>query len=518
MSLKDSTGLFNPTSEKNTPEEALFCLQQTQEQVRHFIVDAARSGMSFDEAERNVWEMVKKVGFVAMELLLRLQGNGDLGKQVNAANDKVLERSPAPVVTTVRSIFGHHHFEEFAYSSGNKRKVELYPISARLQLPEHQWSYLLQEFSQLFCVDQAFNQAARNLETIWGSKFSVDTLEQTSQRMGKHADQFLDRLPVPKKEEEAAILVASADCKGVPLVKKDTEKVAAFEKTKKNPGNRRMATVTTVYSVDRFERSPEEIVAALFRDDRDAADNKPKRPKPKFKNTTAHFPTVCLDQDEEIQISGIHEGIAWLTEQVLLRRQTEQPLVLLMDGQESLWDVAAMHLSSEAFVPVLDIIHVSTYVWNASALLYHERNEREEFTRDRLLRILKGDVKAVIRGMRRMGAVHELRGEKLNELEKICNYFENNKSRMEYDQYLKAGYPIASGVIEGACGHLVKDRMERSGMRWKLESARSMLNVRAAYQSDYWALFQQTRIKEQTEIVHPNRTLTEGYAPLTLAC
>lgn len=71
--------------------------------------------------------------------------------------------------------------------------------------------------------------------------------------------------------------------------------------------------------------------------------------------------------------------------------------------------------------------------------------------------------------MWRMRAMHDLRGKKLNELEKICNYFENNKSRMEYDQYLKAGYPIASGVIEGACGHLVKDRMERSGMRWKLE-------------------------------------------------
>jgi hypothetical protein len=111
-----------------------------------------------------------------------------------------------------------------------------------------------------------------------------------------------------------------------------------------------------------------------------------------------------------------------------------------------------------------------------------------------------------------------LRGEKLNEVEKICNYFENNKSRMKYDQYLKEGYPIASGVIEGACGHLVKDRMERSGMRWKLESARSVLNIRAAFQSDYWALFQQTRIKEQTEIVHPNRSLTEGYQPLVLAC
>ena len=57
---------------------------------------------------------------------------------------------------------------------------------------------------------------------------------------------------------------------------------------------------------------------------------------------------------------------------------------------------------------------------------------------------------------------------------------------MRYDEYLKNGYPIATGVIEGACGHLVKDRMERSGMRWIMEGARSMLNLRAAFQSDYW--------------------------------
>lgn len=71
-----------------------------------------------------------------------------------------------------------------------------------------------------------------------------------------------------------------------------------------------MATVTTVYTVGRFERFPEDIVAALFRDGREGSDSKPKRTKPKFKNTTARFPATCMGQDEEIQISGIHEGIA----------------------------------------------------------------------------------------------------------------------------------------------------------------------------------------------------------------
>ena len=74
---------------------------------------------------------------------------------------------------------------------------------------------------------------------------------------------------------------------------------------------------------------------------------------------------------------------------------------------------------------------------------------------------------------------------------------------MRYDEYLAAGYPIATGVIEGACRHLVKDRMERSGMRWRLESAQQMLHVRAVYQSSYWDEFQLTRIQQLQTSLHP---------------
>ena len=89
---------------------------------------------------------------------------------------------------------------------------------------------------------------------------------------------------------------------------------------------------------------------------------------------------------------------------------------------------------------------------------------------------------------------------------------------MRYDEYLKEGYPIATGVIEGACRHLVKDRMERSGMRWTLEGARSMLNVRAVFQSAYWEAFCRQRITNQSTSTHPNRQLINDYQPLSLAC
>jgi len=88
---------------------------------------------------------------------------------------------------------------------------------------------------------------------------------------------------------------------------------------------------------------------------------------------------------------------------------------------------------------------------------------------------------------------------------------------MRYDEYLSAGYPIASGVIEGACRHLVKDRMERSGMRWTLEGARNMLNVRAAFQSSYWDQFQRSRIAREQLVLHLHRDLLVDYTPLQLA-
>ena len=132
----------------------------------------------------------------------------------------------------------------------------------------------------------------------------------------------------------------------------------------------------------------------------------------------------------------------------------------------------------EEVVDVLDVIHVSGYVWLVGRSLY-EKNESsvESFVRNRLLRILQGEAQGVIRGIRRMATERGLAGQKLKDVKRACNYLENNLERMRYDEYLAAGYPIASGVIEGACRHLVKDRMERTGMRWREPNAGSMFRT-----------------------------------------
>ena len=191
--------------------------------------------------------------------------------------------------------------------------------------------------------------------------------------MGVDADAFLEDLPKPDAEKEGAFLVATADCKGVPLIKKDATKVAAFETAKKRPGNRRMATVTSVYSVDAFIRTPQSIVAALFRDEVILGEPA-RRPEPQFKNTMAHFPTINTQDDEAVRISGIHEGLAWLSGQVATRQQEHQKLVVLMDGQESLWETAALHWDDELKVEILDFLHVAVYIWEAASLFHDERS------------------------------------------------------------------------------------------------------------------------------------------------
>lgn len=127
------------------------------------------------------------------------------------------------------------------------------------------------------------------------------------------AGEFLGQLLLPEAFTETKFLVVSASCKGVPLVKEDAARVAAFESAKKNPGNRRMATVSRVYTLDPHVRSAEEIAAAFFRDETEPDPDRPKRPWSQNKNTTAHLSEAESDgEGSEVVISTIHVAMAWL--------------------------------------------------------------------------------------------------------------------------------------------------------------------------------------------------------------
>ncbi len=328
--------------------------------------------------------------------------------------------------------------------------------------------------------------------------------------------------PAPPAREEGALLVVTADGQGAPLVKEDAQQVPAFDQ-KERPGNRRMATLGCVYSVARHVRTPEQIVAALFRD---ATVSQPTtaRPEPRFKRYRAYFAET--GQEEEEPIPSAYRTWSWLAREVTARRQAGQPLICLMDGQPIWWEAAAACLDDFAeerqeagaslpVVEILDLIHVSGYGWQAAKVFHAHREHPEAFAQERLLRILRGDAAGVVMGLRRMASQRKLQGATLKEVTTACHYFEKNARRMRYHEYLQAGYPIASGVIEGACRHIIKDRMEQGGMRWTLEGAQAMLNVRSVYASSESKDFGAWRQAKEAERLHPHRALVEACTGFT---
>jgi hypothetical protein len=492
-------------------------LVELAEQLEAKIREAVQEGKSLYDVEKDTLGRVLQIGYVAIEQVLILQGNGDLGASVVTADGRRLERSKEAVERPLRTVFGEHTIRAYVYAAGAHQAISLRPIDARLSLPPGRCSYFFEEFSQYFCVDQAFGQASQGMAMVLRQEVSVDTLERTNRRMGEQAEEFLDELPTPPAKEEGELLVFTADGKGVPLVKADAQRVPAFDKVER-PGNRRMATLAAVYTIDRYLRTPEQIVAALFRDD---SGPRPKdRPQPQFKHVTARFTRMREDPDGEAwESNGILEALGWADEQIDARRRPGQKVLRLMDGQASLWDAAdnCLNVPPEDTIDILDILHVSSYIWRAAKVFYPHQEHQEAFARDRLLRMLQGDVHGVVAGLRQMGTKRRLKRKGREEIATVCGYFEKHADRMHYDEYLAAGYPIATGVIEGACRHLVKDRMERSGMRWRLAGAQPMLHVRAVYQSSYWDNFHQDRMAREQCTFHPHRALLSDYHPVTLA-
>lgn len=481
-----------------------------------FVRRGVQEGWSLDQVERGVLSKVLDMGGAAVHLFLAAQGDGDLGASVEVGEGKTLYRSESVERRPLRTIFGEHTFEGYVYSAGSKRKIELRPIDARINLPEGKASYLLQEFSQLFCVEKAFAVGARQFETVFRQKLSVDVLEDINRAMGEQADRFLENLPLPPPAEEGAILVVTADGKGVPLVRQDAAKVPTFEQ-KERPGNRRMATLGCVYTVDPYVRTPEQIVAGLFRDD--TVSQPAGRPEACHKHYQAYF--ADPGSAGEDVVPSAYRTWTWLAEEVAGRCQPGQPIVRLMDGQPSLWEASDVCLEDlvakresageSAIVDILDIVHVAGYVWKAAKAFYAHKEHQEAFAQERLLRILQGEVSGVIKGTRRMASERGLKGPALKDVRTTCNYFENNAHRMRYNDYLQAGYPIASGVIEGACRHVIKDRMEHGGMRWTLDGAQAMLDVRCVCASSEWENFGSWRQAQQAQRVHPFRASVANY-------
>lgn len=475
-------------------EQSFLKAQQQFQALQALIERAADDGQRIDQVERELFGRLLALGHTLLQAFVASQGDGDAGVSLETADGRPVRRLKGKRRRRYLSIFGELSIRRYVYAAREGQKVERAPLDERLGLPAGEFSYVLEDWLGRLCVKESFHEAVGDLRAWLGVAPSERAAEQMNQRMAQHVERFGLERPAPPADEEGEILVATADGKGVPMRRPLEERIRRGpRRTKGEKANKKqMAYVGAVYTIDRFRRTADEVVEEVARNER-AAD----RPAPQQKRVWAEM--------TQVREGASCPGRQRLFAEMAIACQHRDPrhkktLVCLMDGEPALWGEQRDWLPRA--VGILDLFHVLERLWQAAHVFHREGSrEAEQFVERHLRLLLKGKVGYCIGRFKRLREAHALRGSPRRTLNAVIRYYENNRHHMRYDEYLAAGYPIGSGVAEGACRHVVKDRMEQTGMRWTVNGAQAMLHLRATFLNGYWNDFVNYRIEtEQTAL------------------
>jgi hypothetical protein len=391
---------------------------------------------------------------------------------------------------TYYSIFGKVRFARHYFAAVGHPGC--CPLDAALSLPERCYSDLLREWAAFGTTDESYRESQTSLERILGRSLSLQAIETGVLEDATDVTAFYAQppeadAPVPL----GPILVVQADGKGVPqaqvLAGVPHERLGKGQKRSK----KKEAVVTSLYSIAPYHRTPEEVVAALMHEPRPVEPATRPRPIAKEVHATLEGKTVALTR--LAQRASERGGVP------------TQQRVALTDGAEALQE--AMLAQFPAHRLVLDIIHATEYLWDAANAVLGETNvERKSWVRRRLVQVAGGATDLVIAELEATAQDASLTETQRKVVLKTVGYYRRNAPYMRYDEYLGQGWPIGTGVVEGACGHLVKDRMEGAGMRWKQEGAQAVLDLRAVRLNGDWDAYWQYHRQQQHERVYGTTT------------
>jgi hypothetical protein len=460
-----------------------------------------------DHIERGLFKMVLKMGAQLLYLFFmkRSEASSREALQLENGEELAYDRDRRRIYF---SIFGKVPLiRPYFYQAG---KGGRFPLDAELSLGEDSYSDLLRETLDYLGVYTVYEKSCDILKRVLELDLSSRVVQENIAEDGMEVEAYYAQKVPPKPEEEAEILVIQADGKGVPLIlEKEAEglkKAKGKDKKKKGKkakqgkqkvrlgkgekhGHKKEAIVTTVYTIQTAVRTPAEVVASFF--------ELPEYPKPPVEHDSK-------PQNKQLwaTLDGKDTALVRLSLQVT-QRQGPHILykVALCDGCEALQTRIAIHFPD--FVILLDLVHASEYLWDvANCLLGENHPEREPWMAQHTLKLLSGQTPQVIAGFRQLAQKPKIKVALRKQLLKTANYFERNLPFMDYPTALANGWPIASGVIEGACRHLVKDRCELSGMRWNQSGAECLLRLRAVAENEDWDAYHTYRKQQRHSLLY----------------
>ncbi len=441
------------------------------------------------------------------ELFLRLlQDHLDLRAQREVRVEGVVDSAGTPRASievghhrALASVFGEASVGRFAYRRRGEENLHL--ADASLNLPEEKHSHGLRRWAAIEASRGSYDEATAAIERGTGQKVGKRQVESLAERAASDVGAFYSERKAPECTP-GDILVLSVDGKGIvmrPEALREATRKAAEDASPKlegrlsrgeKRGRRRMAEIGAVYDVAPVPRSPTDVMASKD-------DEKVKGPEANHKWLTA----------------SVLEDVAPVIGDVFDEAERRDPehlrtWVALVDGNNHQIDcIEAQALRRKIDVTIIiDLIHVLEYLWTAAWCFFDEGDPHAEaWVRTRALAILDGGARDVAAGIRRRATSEGLKASDRKGADACAKYLTNKADYLDYPTALAGGWPIATGIIEGACRHIVKDRFDVTGARWSVDGAEAVLKLRVVRSNgdfdDYWRF----HLSREHERVHRSR-------------
>ena len=422
-------------------------------------------------------------------------------EQVVDDEGKVRTRVEPGHVRALETVFGTVSVERLAYRAPGV--ANLHPGDAALNLPVERHSHGLRKLCALESPRGSFDGAIDAICRQTGIRLAKRQVEELAGLAAMDFEDFYDwRRPAQGKRGD--LLVLSADGKGI-VMRADALRTRAPARPRAGPApkprlsgeeqqnRKRMAEIGAVYDAKPAPRTPADILTSAAPEGYDPAPGPVARNKwltASIVNAPAEVIKRTFDEAE--------------------RRDPKhrRTWVALVDGANHQIERIKLEARKRKvkITIVVDLVHVLTYLWNAAGCL-HPNNDQNaaQWVHRQATKVLQGQARKVAATIRRQATNARLEGARRTPADEAANYLTNKAPYLDYPTALKQGWPIATGIVEGACRHLIKDRMDITGARWGLAGAEAILKLRAIIANRDFEEYWRYHLAQERHHVHETR-------------
>ncbi|MGH3281251.1 MAG: ISKra4 family transposase [Trebonia sp.] len=464
-------------------------------------------------------ELEEQLDARGRELIRRLfQGHLDLlavreERREGVAGEDGVARTRAergrarPLVTT----FGQVSVSRIAYRAPGRANA--HPLDAMLNLPQEKHSHGLRRLAAIEAARGSMEAAGAAITRATGVRIGKRQVEALALRAAADVEAFYaSREPGPAPGDHA--LVLTFDGKGIVMrpdaLRPATAKAAAAAQsrlaTRLSPGEKngrkRMAELACVYDAAPVPRTPEEVISTPTQKRKKKKEQaaKPRgKGKPREPQARGKWLTASVTDDIPAVIAAAFDEAD--------RRDPgrQRDWAVLIDGNNTQIEAVTAEAAARGVTVTItiDFIHVLEYCWKAAWSFFDKAEPAaEEWVADQARKILHGKSAQVAAGIRRRATAYGYNHAERAGADECARYLDNKKNYLDYATALSKGRPIATGIIEGACRHIVKDRMDITGARWGLDGAEAILKLRTLTANGDFDAYWRYHLRREHERIH----------------